>query len=94
MCGSKISSPVKWKTEVQKWPENGKRKTENLKFLEMSWHHTNRVGCATHACQGVKIIICKYAPPGRIIDQHIYTPGRPCQYCPGQCNTQLGLCTN
>ncbi|EPB73602.1 hypothetical protein ANCCEY_07309 [Ancylostoma ceylanicum] len=63
-------------------------------LVEMSWHHTNRVGCATHACQGVKIIICKYAPPGRIIDQHIYTPGRPCQYCPGQCNTQLGLCTN
>ncbi|WKX92405.1 hypothetical protein Q1695_010438 [Nippostrongylus brasiliensis] len=56
-----------------------------VRFTQMAWALTYRVGCAVAVCQGRTVVVCRYSPRGNIVDESIYRLGSPCSGCTTSC---------
>ncbi|XP_050403839.1 SCP domain-containing protein 1 isoform X2 [Patella vulgata] len=63
------------------------------RYSQIVWAETREVGCARQTCNDMSMVACMYDPPGNVIGEQAYKPGRACSRCaPGsRCNTD-NLC--
>ncbi|ETN86179.1 SCP-like protein, partial [Necator americanus] len=59
------------------------------RFTQMAWANTYKVGCGIKRCSSKTFVVCRYDPPGNIVDKKIYEPGYVCAACSGQCLASL-----
>ncbi|KHJ96864.1 hypothetical protein OESDEN_03159 [Oesophagostomum dentatum] len=60
-----------------------------IKFTQMGWADSYKVGCGIKRCASSTVIVCRYNPRGNIYSQYIYNSGTLCASC-SVCND--GLC--
>ncbi|XP_067904347.1 peptidase inhibitor 15-like [Heterodontus francisci] len=72
-------------------------------YTQMVWAASNRIGCAVHTCNNMKVwgsswhrttfLVCNYAIKGNWIGDAPYKSGKPCSACPpsygGSCSNNL-----
>lgn len=63
-----------------------------IKFTQMAWAASYRVGCGAQRCGGTTVVVCRYSPRGNIVGEHIYNVGTVCGDCINSCTSE-GLCT-
>nr|AEP82917.1 venom allergen/ancylostoma secreted protein-like 2 isoform 3 [Heligmosomoides bakeri] len=63
-----------------------------IRWTQMAWATTYRLGCGVQRCGGNTVVVCRYAPRGNIVDQYIYKVGAPCGDCMSSCISG-SLCT-
>ncbi|GCC22627.1 peptidase inhibitor 15-like [Chiloscyllium punctatum] len=72
-------------------------------YTQMVWATSNRIGCAVHTCNNMKVwgsfwphttfLVCNYSIKGNWIGEAPYKTGKPCSACPpsygGSCSNNL-----
>ncbi|KHJ89724.1 SCP-like protein [Oesophagostomum dentatum] len=64
-----------------------------LRFIQMAWATSYRVGCGIKRCDYGIIFVCRYRPRGNVYQQYVYTVGARstlCSACRSTCSE--GLC--
>ncbi|KAK6758463.1 hypothetical protein RB195_015965 [Necator americanus] len=64
----------------------------SLRFTQMVWAKSYRLGCGIQNCAGKLFVVCRYAERGNIVGNHIYRAGSPCEFCSESCAPKVGLC--
>jgi uncharacterized protein YkwD len=41
-------------------------------YTQIAWRKTTHIGCASAACSGSNVVVCRYDPPGNYIGQQIF----------------------
>ncbi|VDL75866.1 unnamed protein product [Nippostrongylus brasiliensis] len=63
-----------------------------IRFTQMAWATTFRVGCGVNRCKGFTVVACRYRPRGNIVGQFVYRVGPTCDECRYHCIAKEGLC--
>ncbi|EYC03666.1 hypothetical protein Y032_0092g2549 [Ancylostoma ceylanicum] len=63
-------------------------------YVQMAWSRTTHIGCAVQNCASSTIVVCRYRPTGRRLNDVIYEVGDTCSACPHgtSCEQETGLC--
>ncbi|KAK6759036.1 hypothetical protein RB195_016328 [Necator americanus] len=68
------------------------KKIDQTAFTQMAWAKSVKLGCAIQTCSLTSVVICRYSPPGNILNEVIYTKGGVCGGCIAACDRSVGLC--
>ena len=63
-----------WANEVKNFSYSPKYtfETDTGHYTQIVWRGTERIGCASAACERSKVVVCRYDPPGNYIGQPVY----------------------
>ncbi|EPB79266.1 hypothetical protein ANCCEY_01689 [Ancylostoma ceylanicum] len=61
-------------------------------FKAMAWANSVKIGCGIQTCGMKSFVVCRYSPPGNVLNQTIYPIGDVCSGCKAACNESEGLC--
>ncbi|KHJ79470.1 hypothetical protein OESDEN_20882 [Oesophagostomum dentatum] len=64
-------------------------------YVQMAWSRTTHIGCAVQNCRISSMVVCRYRPVGRRLNDVIYEVGDTCSACPrgSACEEATGLCS-
>ncbi|KAK6731207.1 hypothetical protein RB195_007583 [Necator americanus] len=65
------------------------KKNAPTSFTQMAWAETYKVGCGIKRCSSKTFVVCRYDPPGNILDKNIYVQGAICGICRSNCIAAL-----
>ncbi|KHJ83430.1 hypothetical protein OESDEN_16873 [Oesophagostomum dentatum] len=63
-----------------------------LKFTQMAWARSSRIGCGVAAGDPAIFVVCRYSAKGNVIGQNVYRTGTPCSACDTACSANGVLC--
>jgi pathogenesis-related protein 1 len=63
-----------WSNEEQNYTYSPKYEfaTNTGHYTQIVWRKSTHIGCASAACPGSNVIVCRYDPPGNYIGQQIF----------------------
>jgi pathogenesis-related protein 1 len=63
-----------WASEIKDYNYSPKYvfETNTGHYTQIVWRSTERIGCASAACGGLNVVVCRYDPPGNYIGQQVY----------------------
>ncbi|KAK6754978.1 hypothetical protein RB195_013758 [Necator americanus] len=63
-------------------------------YAQIAWSRTTHIGCAVQDCSSSSMVVCRYKPTGKRLNDVIYEVGDTCSACPRGtiCEQQTGLC--
>ncbi|WKX88637.1 hypothetical protein Q1695_008346 [Nippostrongylus brasiliensis] len=68
---------------VRKVTFRQKHESSTIRFFTlMAWATVNQMGCGVAQCGNVYNVVCRYSPPGNIVESQVYQIGRPASACP------------
>lgn len=89
-----------WYAEVDDFDGSGVKKFKSGSgtghYTQMVWAQTEAIGCGLVRRQRKSELVCNYLPAGNVLDEPIYTIGKPCSKCTdgSTCSrTYPGLCS-
>jgi pathogenesis-related protein 1 len=63
-----------WASEIDDYSYSPEYAFENDTghYTQIVWRGTEHIGCASAACSGSNVVVCRYDPPGNYLGQKIY----------------------
>lgn len=66
-----LRSAVKaWYGEVRDYRYGSRRSAGTGHFTQVVWKGSTRLGCSAHRCKPLRIVVCRYSPPGNVAGQY------------------------
>ncbi|WKX88639.1 hypothetical protein Q1695_008346 [Nippostrongylus brasiliensis] len=60
-----------------------KHESSTIRFFTlMAWATVDQMGCGVAQCGNVYNVVCRYSPPGNIVESPVYQIGGPASACP------------